>query len=206
MRRDRTTLRSVGEGHWNAPRRRQRVGGRGVLVSVVAFAALLATPAAVADPPGLIGVPGNQTLEATSSAGAVFSSPDPVASNGSPVECVPPSSTTFPLGTTTVTCTATDDPGNTASFDVTVEDTTAPDLSVPGSVTVEATGPSGAAVSYSASASDIVDGSISPTCSPRPGARSASEPRPSSAPRPTRTETRTPTPSPSPSRTRRRRP
>jgi hypothetical protein len=40
------------------------------------------------------------------------------------VECTPPSGSQFAIGTTTVTCTATDDTGNvaTASFDVHVED------------------------------------------------------------------------------------
>ncbi|MBM4035180.1 MAG: HYR domain-containing protein [Planctomycetes bacterium] len=44
------------------------------------------------------------------------------------VMCVPPSGSVFPLGVTTVTCTATDDSGNQTvrSFTVTVRDTTAP--------------------------------------------------------------------------------
>jgi hypothetical protein len=44
------------------------------------------------------------------------------------VTCTPPSGSTFPIGTTTVTCTAKDDSGNSsqADFSVTVEDTTAP--------------------------------------------------------------------------------
>jgi uncharacterized protein len=48
------------------------------------------------------------------------------------VICTPPSGTTFPLGTTTVTCTARDRAGNvaTASFTVMVQDTTAPSVPV----------------------------------------------------------------------------
>jgi hypothetical protein len=48
------------------------------------------------------------------------------------VICSPPSGTTFPLGTTTVTCTARDHTGNvaTASFTVMVQDTTAPSVPV----------------------------------------------------------------------------
>ena len=44
------------------------------------------------------------------------------------IACTPPSGATFPLGTTTVSCTATDDSGNTSTttFTVTVRDTTAP--------------------------------------------------------------------------------
>jgi len=47
-----------------------------------------------------------------------------------PVTCVPPSGTTFPRGTTTVVCSATDSRGNvgTCSFTVTVSDTTPPQI------------------------------------------------------------------------------
>jgi hypothetical protein len=47
---------------------------------------------------------------------------------------------------------------------VTVRDTTPPVLSLPANITAEATGPSGAAVSYSATATDLVDGSRPVTC------------------------------------------
>ena len=60
----------------------------------------------------------------------------------------------FPVGTTQVHCTATD--ADPQSFNVTVVDTTAPDLAVPGDMTAEATSPSGADVSYTVSASDAV--------------------------------------------------
>jgi large repetitive protein len=52
-------------------------------------------------------------------------------------------------------------------FNVTVVDTTPPSLDLP--PTSRATGPSGAAVSYSASANDPVDGAITPSCSPALG-------------------------------------
>src|SRR6185436_6681955 len=77
--------------------------------------------------------------------------------------CSPASGSTVALGTTTGNCSATDAHGNTGSnsFSVTVQDTTAPVVTVPGNTTVEATGPSGAAVTYgAASASDLVDGSL----------------------------------------------
>jgi hypothetical protein len=90
-----------------------------------------------------------------------------------PVSCSPVSGSVFPVGSTTVTCTATDTHGNTgsASFTVTISlvDTTDPDLTVPGNITVETSG-SSAVVTYTASANDNIDGSISPNCSPASGA------------------------------------
>jgi hypothetical protein len=82
------------------------------------------------------------------------------------VLCDASSGDVFPLGVTTVHCVATDDHSNTASgsFTVTVQDTTAPDLTLPSNITVEATGPSGAAVSFSTSATDLVDGSVAVNC------------------------------------------
>jgi len=78
----------------------------------------------------------------------------------------------FVVGTTTVTCSAFDAHGNnaTGSFNVTVQDKTPPVVTVPSNITAEATGPSGATVTFSASALDVVDGSIAPTCSPVSGA------------------------------------
>jgi hypothetical protein len=73
-----------------------------------------------------------------------------------------PSGSIFPLGTTTVTATAADAAGNmiTGSFTVTVRDTTAPVLSLPANLVLEATGPTGAVATFTASASDIVNGTL----------------------------------------------
>lgn len=79
-------------------------------------------------------VPADQTLEATGSTGATAtfsaSAADIVDGNVA-VSCSPASGSVFPLGTTSVTCTATDAAGNqgSASFSVTVRDTTAPAIS-----------------------------------------------------------------------------
>jgi hypothetical protein len=67
---------------------------------------------------------------------------------------------TFGLGTHTITARATDAHGNTASenFTIIVVDTTPPTLTTVANQTDEATGPTGAAAAFSASATDIVDG------------------------------------------------
>jgi hypothetical protein len=118
------------------------------------------------------------TQEATSSNGAivVFSTSafDNVDQNRDIVTCTYPSGSTFPLSTTTVTCSATDNHGNTGSsvFSVIIKDSTPPSISVPATALVnniQATGPSGALVTFSTSATDIVDGSVSVTCTPASG-------------------------------------
>ena len=74
-----------------------------------------------------------------------------------PVTCTPASGSTFPLGATTVSCSATDKAGNTATgtFAVTVQDKTPPVVTVPADMTVDATGPSGAVVTFTVSALDL---------------------------------------------------
>lgn len=75
-------------------------------------------------PPVLIGVPTDRVVGATSSTGASVVYPTPSATDlvdGSVATvCSPPSGSSFPLGKTTVTCSAADGHGNiaTASFTV----------------------------------------------------------------------------------------
>ncbi len=52
---------------------------------------------------------------------------------------------------------------------MTVIDTTAPVLTLPADQTVQATSPKGAPVTYTATATDAVDGSVVPSCSPASG-------------------------------------
>jgi hypothetical protein len=114
-------------------------------------------------------LPANITAEATSAAGAVVSY-TVTATDNATITCTPASGSTFPLGTTAVNCTATAVTGTTSgSFNVTVRDTTPPALSLPANITAEATGPNGAAVTYTATATDLVDGSVAVTCSPASG-------------------------------------
>jgi hypothetical protein len=70
---------------------------------------------------------------------------------------VPASGSVFPVGTTTVTVTATDASGNTAtcSFDVTVNDTEDPVITCPGNISVNNDpGDCGAIVTFAATATD----------------------------------------------------
>ena len=86
--------------------------------------------------PPVLDLPHDMTEEAAGPDGAKVAWPPPTATDLDPtnpeVTCTPPSGSTFPLGRTTVTCTATDTVGNEAQggFDVTVRDTTPPTISV----------------------------------------------------------------------------
>jgi hypothetical protein len=119
-------------------------------------------------------LPGPQSAEAASAAGAVvsWSATATDAVDAAPVvACTPSSGSTFALGTTTVTCTATDATGNHASgsFDVVVGDTAGPDMVLPGTIVAEATGPSGAVVTYAVTTADAVDPAPVIACSPASG-------------------------------------
>ncbi|MGH9879731.1 MAG: HYR domain-containing protein, partial [Nitrososphaerales archaeon] len=125
--------------------------------------------------PPVVTAPANQIAEATSASGRVITYPAATATDNVDgtltATCTPASGSMFPLGTTTVTCTATDSAGNigTASFTVTVRDTTPPALTLPSSMTVEATSASGRIVTFTATATDLVDGSRPVTCTPSSG-------------------------------------
>ncbi|HZQ02664.1 MAG TPA: HYR domain-containing protein [Gaiellaceae bacterium] len=126
--------------------------------------------------PPTIGAHANVTVEATGPAGAAVGYSTPTAADvvdGSvSVACLPAAGAVFPLGTTTVTCSARDAAGNSAStsFTVRVGDTTAPTLQVPAGLTVDATAASGAVVTFAATATDAVDGTDAVTCLPASGA------------------------------------
>jgi HYR domain len=115
------------------------------------------------------------TAEATGPSGAVvtFNASATDDTDGPlPVACSIASGSTFPIGTTSVTCSATDSSGNqkTGTFDVVVADTTLPTVTVAASLVAEATSAAGASVTFSASATDLVAGALTPTCSPASGA------------------------------------
>jgi peptidoglycan hydrolase-like protein with peptidoglycan-binding domain len=111
-------------------------------------------------PPTISGTPSNMSVAATSASGATvtFTAPtatDPVGGTD-PVSCAPASGSTFALGVTTVTCTATDRAGDAshASFTVTVQETTAPSVSI--SSPSNGATVSGSSVALTATATDTV--------------------------------------------------
>ncbi|AJW70265.1 HYR domain-containing protein [Nitrosopumilus adriaticus] len=118
--------------------------------------------------PPTLDLPADITQEAEGPNTRVFfdtSATDIVDGTVTPV-CSATSGDTFPLGTTPITCTATDNAGNTADsfFDIFIEDTTAPELTVPGDISTSTGDPNGTEVFFDTFATDLVDGDITPTC------------------------------------------
>ena len=116
-------------------------------------------------------------VEAQDSIGArVTYSPAPTATDAAgnplPIDCFPPSGTYLPIDVDTkVWCNATDASNreSSGSFTVRVVDTTPPSVTVSAPAAVEATGPSGAAVVFAASAQDLVGGVVPASCILNPG-------------------------------------
>ena len=106
---------------------------------------------------------------------AVVTYTSPFANDNCPgamVSCSPASGSTFTIGTTTVTCTATDAAGNTAScgFTVTVNDTQAPTIACPSPITVMTQSDTGAVVNFTTpTGSDACSLPVSVICSPASG-------------------------------------
>lgn len=131
----------------------------------------------VPNTPPTLTVPSSFSVEGNTTGGAIVTyavgatdaedDPDPT-----PV-CDPASGAFFALGTTTVDCTVTDHHGATASgsFDVTVVDTTAPELvGVPGDQSATTADASGAVITYTdPTATDIVDANPTVSCVPASG-------------------------------------
>ena len=111
---------------------------------------------------------GGWTSSWTVSATDAEDDPDPTPT------CSPTAGEVLSVGTTTVTCAATDSLGlsTTGHFDVTVTDTQGPTLSgVPSDIVVTTSDPAGRIVTFDTpSATDIVGGSRSVACSPASGA------------------------------------
>ncbi|WP_195179316.1 HYR domain-containing protein [Mesorhizobium sp. INR15] len=89
------------------------------------------------------------------------------------VSCAPASGSTFAIGETTVSCTATDASNNTSAaktFKVTINDVTPPTLTVPSDISASTeAGKATAKVTYSATATDAGDPAPVVTCAPASG-------------------------------------
>lgn len=120
-------------------------------------------------------LPQDAVAEATSASGAAVAYDVPTATDNLDaavsVSCAPASGSVFPLGNSGATCTAQDLAGNvaTAAFTVTVQDTTAPALTVPGDLTDEAQSAEGVAVTFVATATDAVTADPLVSCTPASG-------------------------------------
>jgi hypothetical protein len=125
--------------------------------------------------PAITGVPEPIDVEATSSSGRVVTFDLPVAKDvvdgAREVTCDHASGSLFPIATTRVICRASDTRGNTTEvgFEVRVRDGVPPVVTVPATITATATSDAGAIVTYSASATDNIDGPLTPTCTPPSG-------------------------------------
>jgi large repetitive protein len=124
-------------------------------------------------PPVLHGIPANQTVPATSASGATVTYTPPTATDvvdgTDAVSCLPASGSTFPVGTTTVSCSATDAAENTTTgtFKISVNDVPPVLHGIPANQTVPATSASGATVTYTPpTASDVIDGTDPVSCLP----------------------------------------
>ncbi len=121
-----------------------------------------------------VACPAPQTVECTGSrsAAATFAAIATDACDAAPVAtCSPASGTSLPLGTTPVTCSAFDASGNQSACatTVTVRDTRPPAVACPAPVVVECTGQRQAVAEFTASAADVCDGALTPSCMPASG-------------------------------------
>lgn len=90
------------------------------------------------------------------------------------VTCAPASGSNFPIGTTEVTCSAEDAAGNPSSvtFDVEVllgPDVVDPIVTAPADMSIQTNDAAGATATFTATATDDRDGTLTPTCTPASG-------------------------------------
>jgi hypothetical protein len=131
------------------------------------------TPPPTDTTPPVISVPSNTIIESSEELTPVtFNavSNDDVDGSITPT-CNPPSGSLFPVGITTVACTATDSAGNTATKSFTVEvifvDIKPPVITISSINSIESG--DGFIVTYDATAEDNADGSVMVSCNPPSG-------------------------------------
>ncbi len=123
----------------------------------------------------VVTAPANLSVEATGHDGKTVSysgeSATDAVDGDVDVACAPASGTVFAIGTTTVTCSATDSKGNvgTDEFTVSVLDTTGPSIAPLANIATEATGASTPVSWGTVTASDVVDGTLTSSCLPASG-------------------------------------
>jgi hypothetical protein len=116
-------------------------------------------------------LPEEIVADATSPSGSVVTYAVTATDNGV-VNCTPSSGLLFPMGTTAVVCTATNATGTaTGTFNVTVLDASGPVLNIPNGITAEASSATGAIATWTATATDAIDGPVAITCTPDSGTR-----------------------------------
>jgi hypothetical protein len=145
-------------------------------VLILCLLAGFAAPVAAGDDePPRITVPAGTIVEAQSFAGAVVTyAVTADDGRGRPIDpvCDPSSGSMFPIGPTSVTCTATaHGQATTRRFTANVVDRTPPTLTVPQPKTLRTTYQRGATVTFDVAATDVVDGPVAPACSKTSGAR-----------------------------------
>ena len=124
--------------------------------------------------PPVVTVPADVTIEATGPLGTThhFAASASDAVDGTvAATCSAASGARFALGSTTVTCGAADAAGNAAApktFTVRVIDTTPPVVTVPANVTIDKPP---AKYTFTASATDAVNGGLVPVCTPPSGTK-----------------------------------
>jgi hypothetical protein len=123
---------------------------------------------ASANTPPTVTAPADKTVEATGALTAVsLGSATVTDAEDTGLSATPDDTGPFSIGTHTITWTVTDS-GGLSAFDtqtITVQDTTAPTVTAPADKTVEATGTLTTVSLGSATATDLVDGSVSATAS-----------------------------------------
>lgn len=162
---------------WTAPAASCTAGNGQCLSGAAALVINLTVPAAPTNTAPTLSLSNVGPVEGNTLGGATvsFSNSASDTEDGdltSSIECDATEATVFPVGTTTVNC-SVEDSGeltDSGSFTVQVVDTTAPSVTPGSNVSSGPTGAFGASVSYgAASATDIVDGPLTASCTPASG-------------------------------------
>ncbi|WP_224240685.1 FG-GAP-like repeat-containing protein [Hyalangium gracile] len=154
------------------------LGGHPVTVTAndgAASAQCVGTVTVVDATPPALACPASQAIDVCSTEGAAATFQASATDNcgPAPVQCSHASGANFPVGTTSVSCTATDGAGNTSmcTFNVTVrKETTPPTISCPEAVSVDACAEGGPTATFNVTATDSC-GAATVSCSHASGSQ-----------------------------------